>query len=81
MRILLLLVVLTVIGLALTRWLGEKPTTSHVPSEASNFAAALYRQPSHKADLSAALPANPATVSRPGNGKARLQQTADCLWR
>lgn len=39
MRVLLLLVVLAVIGLMLTRWLGEKPATSHVPPAADPAAA------------------------------------------
>jgi hypothetical protein len=39
MRIVLLLVVLAIIGLTLTRWLGEKPTAARVPPEAATSAA------------------------------------------
>ena len=36
MRLLLLLVVLTIIGLTLTRWLGEKPEAARAPPEAAD---------------------------------------------
>jgi hypothetical protein len=39
MRILLLWVVLALIGLTLTRWLGEKPPTSRVPPPTDSTAA------------------------------------------
>jgi len=39
-RLLLLLIVLTIIGLTLTRWLGEKPEAARVPPEAADSSGA-----------------------------------------